>query len=469
MQANAAAAARTAALSLLVLVPCFWHSRIQAGDLSSHVYNAWLTVQVAQRPVPGLAVVPQYSNVLFDLMLSSGMRLFGADIAQRIAVAVCVLIFFWGSFAFVGATSGRTVWWIAPCLAMLTYGWVFHMGFFNFFLSLGLCLFALSAWLRGSITLRVIGLVLLAIACTAHLLPVVWAVGAAIAMKLAERYPSVPLPMGIAALLVMHFGIASLYATRWSWDHIELMTGADQFILFGSAYSMVAACAQLLAGTVIWLRARHFGIAAFFRSPDAQVLGLLSLAILAMPSAIRASDYRWPLGYLPERMSLTVAVMACAVMARAPVARWQAASCWILLAAYGTLLYGDTGALNRLEDAVTAKVSGFKPGQCVVIAAGIPDTRANQLDHMVDRACIGHCFSYANYEPCSLDFRLRATGRNPAVTPDCDASFAMQAGTYIVKASDPALVQVNVCPGDRVVVTELYAGQVAGHPDCPTR
>jgi hypothetical protein len=365
MQANAVAVARIAGLSLLVLVPCFWHSRIQAGDLSSHVYNAWLTGQVEQRPIPGLAIVHQYSNVLFDLMLSSGMRLYGADNAQRIAVAVCVSIFFWGGFAFVAATAGRTVWWIAPCLAMLTYGWVFHMGLFNFFLSLGLCLFALSAWLSGPITLRVIGLVLLAIACTAHVLPAVWAVGVAIAMKLAERYPRVALPMGIAALIAMHFAIASLYATRWSWDQTTLMTGADQFILFGSAYSMVAVCAVFLASTVIWLRARHFGIAALFGSPDVQVLGLLWLAILAMPSAIWVSDYRWPLGYLPERMSLTVAVMACVVMARGPVARWQAATCWILLAVYGMLLYGDTGVFNRLEDAAAAKVSGFKPGQCV--------------------------------------------------------------------------------------------------------
>ncbi len=202
-------------------------------------------------------------------------------------------------------------------------------------------------------------------------------------MKLAERYPRVPLPMGIAVLIAMHFAIASLYTTRWSWDQATLMAGADQFILFGSAYSMVAACALLLASTVIWLRARDFGIAAFFRNRDVQVLGLLSLAILATPSSIRAANYQWPLGYLPERMSLTVAVMACAVMARSPVARWQAASCWILLAAYGMLLYGDTGVFNRLEDAVAAKVSGFKPGQCVIIAAGIPDTRANQLGHMV--------------------------------------------------------------------------------------
>ena len=461
--------ARIVALSLLVLAPCFWHSRIQAGDLSSHVYNAWLTEQVEMRPVPGLAIVPQYSNVLFDLMLSNGMRLYGSDSTQKIAVAACVLIFFWGSFAFVGTMADRPVWWIAPCLAMLTYGWVFHMGFFNFFLSLGLCLFALSAWLTGQTRLRAVGLVLLALAWTAHPLPIVWAVGVALAIKLARHYPGVLFPIATAALIAMHFAIANLYPTRWSWAQATLMTGVDQFILFSSAYSILALCVLLLAITVIWLRVRHVGVAVFFSSPDVQVLGLLSLAILAMPSALRLPDHRWPLGYLPERMSLTVAVMACVVMARGPVARWQAASCWVLLTVYGMLLYGDTGVFNRLESAVAAKVSEFRPGQRVIMALAEQDTRANQLDHMVDRACVYHCFSYANYEPCSWAFRLRATGRNYAVAENCDDSFAMQAGTYIVKADDPALVQINVCPGDHVVLTDLYPGQLAGRLNCATR
>jgi hypothetical protein len=469
MQANGVALARIAALSLLVLAPCLWHSRIQAGDLSSHVYNAWLIEQIEQRPVPGLVIVPRYSNVLFDIMLSNGMHLYGADNGQKFAVAVCVLIFFWGSFAFVGTAAGRTVWWIAPYLAMLSYGWVFHMGFFNFFLSLGLVLIALSTWLTGRMTPRAISFLLLTLAWTAHPLPVVWALGVAIALKLAQRYPCAMFPVGVSVLVAIHFGIASRYPTRWSWDQIALMTGADQLILFGSAYAMVALCALLLAITVIWRRVRKFGIASLFRSPEMQVFGLLSITILAMPAAIRISSSRWPLGYLPERMSLTAAVMACVVMARGPVARLQAASCWILLAAYGILLYGDTSGFNRLEDAVTAKVSLLKPGQSVVIAGGIPDMRVNMLAHMVDRACIGHCFSYANYEPCTFDFRLRATGRNSVAAANCDDSFAMQTRTYIVNQEDPALVQVNICPGDHVVLTELHSGQLAGYPDCTTK
>jgi len=30
------------ALSFLMLAPVYWQPRVQAGDLSSHIYNAWL-------------------------------------------------------------------------------------------------------------------------------------------------------------------------------------------------------------------------------------------------------------------------------------------------------------------------------------------------------------------------------------------------------------------------------------------
>ena len=33
---------RMAAISAALLAPCYWHAQIEAGDLASHVYNAWL-------------------------------------------------------------------------------------------------------------------------------------------------------------------------------------------------------------------------------------------------------------------------------------------------------------------------------------------------------------------------------------------------------------------------------------------
>jgi len=63
--------------SAAVLVPCFWHQHIQATDLGSHLYNAWLAQLIRRGAAPGLKLVSQHSNVLFDLMLDWLFRLGG--------------------------------------------------------------------------------------------------------------------------------------------------------------------------------------------------------------------------------------------------------------------------------------------------------------------------------------------------------------------------------------------------------
>ncbi len=144
--------------SAALLIPCFWQSRIQAADLSSHIYNAWLASRIRQGAAPGLWISSQSNNILFDLMLEWLLGRVGPDLAQKIAVAISVLIFGWGAVLFVfrfqkgfavrsSASASPKKWWIAaPCVAMLSYGFIFHMGFFNFFLSMGLCLWSLAIY-----------------------------------------------------------------------------------------------------------------------------------------------------------------------------------------------------------------------------------------------------------------------------------------------------------------------------------
>jgi len=50
-------------LSALLAVPCFWHRRIEAGDLASHVYNAWLGQLIEKGQAPGLYLVSRWDNV----------------------------------------------------------------------------------------------------------------------------------------------------------------------------------------------------------------------------------------------------------------------------------------------------------------------------------------------------------------------------------------------------------------------
>ena len=79
-------------VSAVMLIPCFWQRHIQAGDLASHVYNAWLAQLVGQGKAQGVYTVWQAKNVLFDLMLLKLGGIFSFGAAERIAVSLCVLV-----------------------------------------------------------------------------------------------------------------------------------------------------------------------------------------------------------------------------------------------------------------------------------------------------------------------------------------------------------------------------------------
>src|SRR5215212_3919247 len=78
-------------LSILLLLPVYWQPRVQAGDLSSHIYNAWLAQLIETGRTQGLVVVRQTTNVLFDLLLAGLTRVAGAEFAQRVSVSIAVL------------------------------------------------------------------------------------------------------------------------------------------------------------------------------------------------------------------------------------------------------------------------------------------------------------------------------------------------------------------------------------------
>src|SRR3990172_6236879 len=161
------------AVSAALLVPCLWQRRIQAGDLASHTYNAWLAQLIERGEAPGLSIARQWNNVLFDLALHALANRVGVPAAERIAFAAGVLVVFWGAFALASAASRRAAWTAAPVLAMLAYGWTFQMGFFNYYLSLGLAFFALALLWRGRGWGRAAALPLLPLIWLAHPLGVV--------------------------------------------------------------------------------------------------------------------------------------------------------------------------------------------------------------------------------------------------------------------------------------------------------
>src|SRR5262249_38097297 len=131
-------------VSLLLLIPCLWHRHVQAGDFSSHLYNAWLARYLKTAPAAGVSIAHPWTNVLADYVLEFLTGVAGVYWTERIVAGTAVLLFFWGAFCLVWSATGRRAWLVAPFLGMLSYGLVFHLGFLNYYISTGLCLWMLA-------------------------------------------------------------------------------------------------------------------------------------------------------------------------------------------------------------------------------------------------------------------------------------------------------------------------------------
>ncbi len=451
--------------SAVVALPCFWQSRIQAGDLSSHVYNAWLASLVEQGKTQGLALAVPWTNLGFDTALGSLTWVFGRDVAQRVLVAVAVEIFFWGAVALARAVIGRQQWFLMPCFAMLSYGWVFHAGFFNFYFSMGCCFWAFAALWSDRRIARLAAVPLLVVATLAQALAATWAISVIVYVWLARRISRRVLLAGaaLAAIVALRLFLVTHFTTYTGVRPIFLVTGADQVWIYGPKYLLLSAC-LLLVGILLFMQlVTEKGIAAVIRGLPFQVALLTAAGVLLIPAAIRFPAYRHALTYIADRMSLATAVSVCIVLGSANPPRALKAALAVLAAVYFCFVYADEHALNRIEDRMDAAVSTLPPGQRVV--SGLiapPNIRIDPLTHMIDRACIGRCFSYGNYEPSTGHFGLRAVAENPIVVYEYRDSFDLQKGTYMVKQRDLPLYQVYPCGAERLCIRALRAGEPSG-------
>ena len=457
-------------VSILFLIPCYWQPRIQAGDLSSHIYNAWLAQLIEDGRTPGLTIVHQTTNVFFDWMLSSLFRHFGPDAAQHISVSLAVLVFLWGAFAFLCAVSGRKPWHLLPCAAMLAYGWVFRMGLFNFYLSFGLCFWAMAVAWKMKPSRMVWAAPVLLLAYVAHALPVMWTASLLVYAALAKRARPLfrfLLTLGaVAALAVIRWAIAHTMVARWSPLQIVLATGADQLWVFDAKYGLaflglLGAWGLMATGLI-----RQYGLRKVAESVPFHLSLLSAACVLILPDAVLIPGFANVLGFIAERMSLGVAICVCALLG---MARPRVGEIWALRAVallFFGFLYADERALNRFEDHMEAALSHLPANQRVISAAEDPESRLNPLRHMIDRTCIGRCFSYGNYEPSTAQFRIRARPGNRFVTSSYADSCALQDGGYLVQARDLPLYEMEIDSEGRVFFEELRAGVRTAKTSC---
>jgi hypothetical protein len=443
-------------LSSLLLIPCFWHRRIQAGDLGSQIYNEWLAQLVERLEVTGLIVVPQWNNVLFDLLVLRTADLLGFVAAERIVVSLAVVIFFWGSFSFIASASGRPPWMVTPFLFMLAYGYAFHMGFMNYYLSVGLGFLALAAAWRNGTGNWTVAMALAALALAAHPLGFALFVGVAIYAGIRRVLPEraqVTLLVAIAAsfyVLRLYFRSHQELTASWRGENWLQLFGQDQIKVFGHRYEVLSWLALAwglfcaAAAAYDWFLRSEKPASALRLAVELYAVTLVGT--ICLPENFRTTWYAGWVGLLVSRLTLVSSVFGLLGLSSLPLPRWSWRGALLLAGGFFVFLYGDTGKLDRMETNARALTKTLPPGTRIVAVANAPgDWRVSFIYHSIDRACIGHCFSYANYEPSSLQFRVRALAGNPVVTTSVDQSDDMSSGDYLVRKPDLPLISIYQC------------------------
>jgi len=469
---------RLFAVSVLVLVPCFWHRRIAAGDLASHMYNAWLAQLIEHGQVTGLWIDSRWNNVLFDLLVSGLGKFFSLRATEKIAVSLCVLVFFWGTFALVSAASKRTPWFLVPAVAMIAYGYTFHMGFFNYYLSLGLSFFGIAIFWRGKSWERLIPVALAPLVLLAHPLGLAWMAGAiayiAIAKATPIRHQPLILLSAAALLTLMHYYFWHNYVVQAQAKPFYFFTGADQLLLYGSRYSIPSVALiffSVLALVIdIFARLQERDLWQKYSIP-VQLYALVLLSVVLLPEGIRLRPETVALALLTERLTLVSAAVFCCVLGVIRPRKWHLVGFAAIAAVFFVFLYQDTGTVNGLEQQAERLERTLPPNQRILATIKpLPGSRI-LIQHIVDRACIGYCFSYGNYEPGSGDFRVRALPENPYVMSSFDHVPDMEEGSYEVQPEDLPAYQLYQCSsnGLELCIRSLNAGEendrLGIHPD----
>jgi hypothetical protein len=462
--------ARVIVISAALLVPCFWHRRIVASDLGSHLYNTWLAQLIRGGHAPGLYIAHQNTNVLFDLLLDSLGRAFSLPVTEKLAVSICVLIFFWGMFALATASAKRPPWLLVPAMAMFTYGYTFHMGFFNYYLAIGFAFWAIAVAWQAHTGFELWPLVPLAIlSASAHPLGLAWLLAGSFyvyaASRMPGRYHAILVLLAFAALAASHYYFWHHYVVEEQTLPFFFFNGADQLLLFSDRYKYVEYAFLIFAIVAL---GRDLSPSKSGSAPKcnyaipAELYVILLAAVYALPEGIRLVNKVPALALLSGRLTSVTAAILCCLLAVMRPRRWHLAGSAAIALIFFSMIYQDTATANRMEQQVEQLERTLPPNQRVMGTIPPPAGSRILIQHMLDRACIGYCFSYGNYEPSTGLFRVRATPGNPYVLSDFDDAADTEEGIYEVEQDDLPAFAIYPCDpgGATLCIRPLAAGDM---------
>lgn len=456
--------------SAVLLIPCFWQSRIQSADLGSHIYNAWLAAQIHSGALPGLWISPRSNNILFDVLLEWLFVRVGPDWAQRIAVSACVLTFGWGALQFIFRVAGRNWWFAAPCVAMLAYGYIFRIGFFNFYLSMGLCLWFLAIIWERPWKFKLWAAPLLMIAWVAHPFPVIWTVGIAAFVTFtkfrSERGRVFFWTIGFFLIIFLRYIVTHRYRYEWSLQQAFFVTGATQLSMFTRADAFPLAGLLFVWLRQLWRLITRRGMREVVFSLPFQLWSLNAAAVFLIPNQLMFPQFGRQFGYITTRLSLEAALLICALLAAVHLTNADKTILVVTAALFFGISYHSELQLNHLENSMDREIQSLPAMQRVIAQGPAQSLRWLCFQHDLDRACIRRCFSYANYEPSSGQFRIHALPDNRIVLSDNRDVDAVRTGQYIVGAPDLPMYLIYLCGSgyDGVCSRRLRAGEISGKP-----
>jgi hypothetical protein len=250
--------------------------------------------------------------------------------------------------------------------------------------------------------------------------------------------------------------------TQWFPTQVLSATGLDQVWVFDGKYLLVLFGLLILWGLAFVALLRQSRFVTMVASIPFHFCALTAFGLLVLPTEVLLPGYKHSLAFIADRMSLALGICTCAFLGEA---RTRAAlTCLMAVVAliFFGFLFRDERVFNAFEDRMDRVVSELPPGQRVVGAIDAPSLRVNALTHMIDRICVGRCYSYANYEPSTAQFRIRVEAENPIVVSTYEDSWALQGGKYVVKERDLPIYAILVERDGRVALKRLEPGMPVG-------
>jgi hypothetical protein len=453
------------ALALVTLLPLWTVRHLPTVDGPAHVYNAGILLHLATgdgdfprfdeyyeinpRPVP---------NWLSHAVLALLLTLFPSDVAEKLLVSGCVLLFLFGLRYLAASIDGG--WRDASFLGFpFVYHWPLQMGFYNFSISLGFFLFAAGFWwrrrhgldLRRALALN--GLLLLT--WFSHILSLGLAL-ASIGVLWLVTLPTEPFrrhlvhpaflaPQLLLPLWYMGSRSETSYAESWSvafaWDYLRHLNvlwtfGPEQF-RFGTVVAVLFVLLVVLAflrGNLRAGEAAEGRLRLRFDEVDGFLLlaGILTVLFFVAPGAAAGG------GLVQERLSLYPwLVLVPWLAARLRPGRWTGAAIagFLLAAALWNTAY-QTRWYRRLDRETTPYLAGLErvpPGTRVVALLFDRNgsaARVSPFGHLIARTALAKgLVDWDNHGASTDSFPIRF--KPPIVAPDLTGFYTDPAHVWL--------------------------------------